>query len=154
MREIVTTSATRVAEGQRFNCQPFKLNAESAKARSEFEVTFLVDGVRHQYGFVLTAERMVEDWLLVYKAAKAQQWFRRTFDAASGKDAYEFSVHLTGRRKLWEESTRANALFLSTATQLNSELLRPVFLWISQNLSVIGAGMQPVFDFTMAMAGN
>jgi hypothetical protein len=150
MREVVAISATQLVEGQRFNCQPFKLNKQSAKAPSEFELTFLIDGIRYQYGFKLNCERVVEEWLLVYKTAKAQQWFRRTIKGS--KDAYEFSVHFTGKRKLWEESTRANALFLSTATQLNSELLRPVFLWITQGMNVIRAGMQPLFDFTIAMA--
>ncbi len=151
MRDLVATSATHVVEGQRLNYQPFKLIKKSANAPSEFELTFLIDGIRYQYGFTSTDERIFEEWLLVYKSAKAQQWFRRRFDLTSGKDKYEFSTHLTGRKKLWEQATRGNGLFLSTATQLNSELLRPVFLWITQNLSIFGANRSPVLDSTFAM---
>lgn len=152
MRNVVANSATQLVEGQLFNCQPFKSDPESVKSPVEFEMTFLLDGVRHQYGFSIRPERIVEEWLLVYKAAKPQQWFSRRFDTGSGKDAYEFSSHLTGQRKLWEESTRSNALFLSTAVQLNSDLLRPIFLWITRKLAIVAAGMQPNFDYTITMA--
>ena len=154
MQNVVVSSATQMVEGQPFICQPFKLDAESAKSPIEFELTFLLEGIRHQYGFSLTRERVVKEWLLVYKAAKAQQWFSRRSDTTSGKDIYEFSTYFTGQRKLWEETTRSNALFLSTAVQLNSELLRPIFLWITQKLFLIVAGMQPIFDFTITMAKN
>ena len=154
MANLVAGSAIQVVEGQTFNCQPFKLDSKSAGVPITFELTFLLDGIRHQYGFSLTAERIVEEWLLVYKAAKPQQWFRRRRGASTptGRDSYEFSVHFTGQRKLWEESTRSNALFLSTAVQWNSELLRPIFLWITQKLGVVGAGVQPIFDYTISMA--
>ena len=153
MQNVVVSSATQMVEGQSFNCQPFKLDEESAKSPIEFELTFLLEGIRHQYGFALTRERVVKEWLLVYKAAKAQQWFSRRFDTTSGKDIYDFSTYFTGQRKLWEETTRSNALFLSTV-DLNSELLRPIFLWITQKLFLIAAGMQPIFDFTITMAKN
>lgn len=154
MRNVVANSATQVVEGQRFNCQPFKLDAKSANSPVEFDMTFILDGIRHQYGFSLTSERIIEEWLLVYKAAKPQQWFSRRFNPTSEKDDYQFSTYLTGQRKLWEDSTRSNALFLSTAVQLNSEVLRPIYLWITQKLATIGAGMQPNFGYTIAMANN
>jgi hypothetical protein len=37
---------------------------------------------------------------------------------------------------VWQEFTRPNGLFLSTAIQLNSEQLKPAFDWIAQGLIV------------------
>lgn len=123
MRAVVAESATTMQLGQTFNVQPFRLDAAWISQATEFEMSFMLDGVRHQYGFSLTPERIVSEWLLVYRAAKPQQWFSRSFDEQTKTSSYEFSTHLTGPRKLWQESTRPNALFLSTAAQLNSELL-------------------------------
>ena len=108
----------------------------------------MLDGVRHQYGFAINAERVTSEYLLVYRATKPQQWFSRTYDEKTQLDNYEFSSYLTGPRKLWQESTRSNALFLSTAVQLNSELLRPVFQWITEKIVFFGAGLLPEAQYT------
>lgn len=148
MRAVVAESATTMQLGQTFNVQPFRLDAAWISQATEFEMSFMLDGVRHQYGFSLTPERIVSEWLLVYRAAKPQQWFSRSFDEQTKTSSYEFSTHLTGPRKLWQESTRPNALFLSTAAQLNSELLGPVFRWLVENPVYFGAGLTPPPDFT------
>ncbi|MHB1233018.1 MAG: AAA family ATPase [Burkholderiales bacterium] len=149
MRAVVAESATLMQPGQTFNVQPFRLDADWAKQPTEFEVTFLLNGVRHQYGFSLTPERIVDEWLLVYRTAKPQQWFRRRLDEKTQSSVYaEFSTHLTGPRKLWQETTRPNALFLSTAAQLNSELLGPIFRWLVDQPVYFGAGLTPLPDYT------
>lgn len=151
MRGVVAESATLMPPGQSFNVQPFRLDKDWVAQPTEFEVTFLLGGVRHQYGFSLTPERIVDEWLLVYRTAKPQQWFRRTFDQASQSSTFEFSTHLTGPRKLWQETTRPNALFLSTAAQLNSELLGPIFSWLVEQPVYFGAGLMPAPDLTTAL---
>lgn len=152
MQTVVASSATQMREGQQFNCPTFKLDAKSKEEPSEFEITFIDQDTRYQYGFSLTPERVVAEWLLVYKTAKPQMWFNRHFDTKSEKDEYEFGSHLTGQRALWQESTRANALFLSKAVDLNSERLRPIFLWIIENLIIFQAGTQPIFNFSISYA--
>ena len=96
----------------------------------------------------------MDEWLLVYRTAKPQQWFARRFDPKTQTYTYDFSSHLTGPRKLWQESTRPNALFLSTAVQLNSELLRPVFTWIVEKILHFGAGLSPTPDYTTELLKN
>lgn len=136
MRVVVTESAL-TQPGQSFLVQPFRLDSQSAGQPTEFEVTFLLDRVRYQYGFAMTSERVMSEYLLVYKAFKPQRWFERHFDVDTGKDVYEFGPGLKGSKNLWEGATRANALFLSMAVQLNSEALRPVFDWFANQLVVI-----------------
>ena len=142
MRGVVTESATAIAPSQIFGVQPFRLDSDSANQSSEFEVTFLLDGVRYQYGFAMTAQRVVGEHLLVYKAFKPQKWFTRRFDIDTGKDIYEFGSGLKGPKNLWEGATRPNALFLSMAVQLNSIDLRPVFEWFSNQLVIFNEQSQ------------
>ncbi len=136
MRRLVVESAGLPPE-QAFAVRPFLLDGASPDSPTEFEVTFLLDGVRYQYGFALIAERIVSEHLLVYKAFKPQRWFERHFDADSQKDVYEVGPALKGPTSTWEGATRPNALFLSMAVQLNSEQLFPVFSWFVSQLVVI-----------------
>ncbi len=151
MRGVVLESAA-LPPGQAFDrLQPFKLDAESSQQPSEFEVTFIVDEVRYQYGFAMTPQRIVSEHLLVYKAFKPQRWFERHFDAESGKDVYEFGPSLKGAKNLWEGATRPNALFLSMAVQLNSDTLRPVFDWFANRLVIFNeqSPLSPQFSVQM-----
>jgi uncharacterized protein len=148
---IVASSATQMQLGQAFPVQPFRLDETSPGEPSEFELTFVHEGVRYQYGFALTAARVVDEWLLVYRTAKPQEWFTRRFDPDTNRDEFTFGSHLSGQRKLWQDSTRPNALFLSTAVHLNSEQLRPVFESITTKLVILGTGMQPTNDYSVTM---
>jgi AAA15 family ATPase/GTPase len=136
MRGVVLESATVIQPGQTYAVQPFRLDDLSASQASEFEVTFILEGVRYQYGFAMTSQRIVREYLLVYKAFKPQRWFERHFEVESGKDIYEFGTGLKGAKHLWEGATRSNSLFLSMAVQLNSEVMRPVFDWFSTGLVI------------------
>ena len=135
MRGVVVES-TVVPLGQTFAVQPFRLDTESEKQPIEFEVTFVMGGVRYQYGFSMTQQRIIREHLLVYKAFKPQRSFARRVDEATGKDIYEFGPSLKGPKNVWEGATRSNVLFLSMAVQLNSEALRPVFDWFANRLVI------------------
>ena len=151
LRAMVAESATVVQPGQTYNVQPFRLDARTAAQPTEFEISFLADGVRHQYSFAMTAERIVSEQLMVWRTAKPTQWFSRRLDERGEGYEYEFSAYLTGPRKLWQDSTRANALFLSTASQLNSELLGPVARWLVQSIVYLPAGALVDHAFSTAL---
>lgn len=142
MRGVVTESATAMQPSQTFAVQQFRLDAVSVGQPSEFEVTFLKDGVRYQYGFAMTTQRIVSEHLLVYKSFKPQHWFTRRFDPDTSKDIYDFGPGLKGPKNLWEGATRPNALFLSMAVQLNSESLRPLFDWFLNHLVIFNEQAQ------------
>ena len=108
----------------------FKLDMTSRNNPSEFEVTYIDKGVRYQYGFALLGERVVEEWLLVYKSDKPQEWFRRTINEKTGEDEYKFSSYLKGQKLTWQKSTRKEAFFLAVAADLNSKQLQPVYRWL------------------------
>ncbi len=151
MRGVVLESAT-LQPGQTFDrLQPFKLDTISGTQPTAFEVTFILAGVRYQYGFAMNSQRIVSEQLLVYKAFKPQRWFARHFDAESGKDVYEFGPSFKGAKNLWEGATRPNALFLSVAVQLNSEALRQVFGWFANRLVIFNDQSPLSLHFSVQM---
>lgn len=127
IKAIVLQSAT-MQRGTEFPLMPFLLGRDKEKP-SEFEVSFIAENVKYRYGFTATRKKILEEWLFAYPNGRMQQWFLRAYDTKNDKYKYEFGSKFLGEKKLWENSTRENALFLSTAIQLNSNQLRPVFDW-------------------------
>jgi uncharacterized protein len=149
LRGIVSDSATLQA-GQTINVQPFRLDPVTTDQPVELEVTFLLENVRYQFGFTLTARKILSEWLIVYRSTQPATWYERNFDDHSQKYEYKFSAQLLGAKSVWSEATRENALFLSTAVQLNSEQLRPIFDFLTKGLVIFENGSGPPADYTIS----
>ena len=138
MKRFVLSSAKESQEGEKIDVTPFVFNRQSSRNSSEFEVLFMQDGIRFQYGFAVNSKKVTGEWLFAYPEGRAQKWFERNYDTEAQKDIWYFGPKFIGHRKVWQEATRSNALFLSTAIQLNNEQLKPVFNWFDHKLRVIG----------------
>ena len=90
------------------------------------EMSFLLDGVRHQYGFVADGERFLEEWVYAWPRGRKQTWLEREGQEVAVGDK------LQGENRLVEEVLRPNALFLSTAAQLSHPQLTPIYRWFEQ----------------------
>lgn len=125
--------------GDEIDVTPFKLTAASRVADSEFEISFVEEDVRYEYGFRCNRERFTEEWLFAYPQGRPQKWFHRVFDPQEAKDVYKFSTFFLGgrQRQIWASHTRSNALFFSTAIQFNNAQLKPAFAWFKYRLLVV-----------------
>jgi len=152
MQEIVLESSSRYQRGDKLPVKPFLFDNE-VNEPTEFEINFFYDKVRYQYGFATTEEIITEEWLIAYPKGRPQNWFARAYDKRKKEYQWQFGDKLTGKKQLWQESTRSNALFLSTAVQLNSEQLKPVFDWFADKLKITGViGWNP--SFTMKLCSD
>lgn len=136
MQAVVVNSAIAPPTAQT-PYDPFKLSSATRSAPSEFHVSFVQEGTLYEYGFSTTAERVHEEWLTEAPLGRSRRLFSRKYDASKNEYVWNFSAHFKGNRLLWRDSTRPNALFLSTAAQLNSIHLLPVFSWFQRRLIVI-----------------
>ena len=71
---------------------PFLFSDKTNTEPSTFEVVMLIDGVRFQYGFSATQERIHGEWLYAFPNGRMQKWFERT----AGKKITEFE----GKKKI------------------------------------------------------
>ncbi|BDU37931.1 AAA family ATPase [Vibrio nigripulchritudo] len=146
MKRIVLSSAKDSQRGERLPVKPFLLSEGTSNAPTEFEVLFISQGVKYQYGFSVTKDRIVDEWLFAYPKGRPQRWFIRAFDNDTGEYAWDFSSLFQGKKQVWKDATKSNSLFLSTAVMLNSEQLLPIFDWFKDTLKVAGiGGWGPVF---------
>lgn len=159
---LVQHSASGFQEGQLLPIAPFLLSETAGKEPSEFEIIFVADdGVRYQYGCAVDTKRVHKEWLVAYPHGRRQRWFERAFVGASHTYEWWFGPHFKAeraRREVWQGSTRANALFLSTAIQLNNEQLKPAFAWLTQKLIVLlpgsGVNFNPFLSLNLLREEN
>ncbi len=137
MENFVTESSKEGQEGEPINVKPFLFNTISRTEPSEFEVLFLQEGIRYQYGFAVNATRVTHEWLIAYPEGRPQRWFEREYNSVTMQENWYFGSKFKGKKTLLQQATRSNALFLSTAVQLNNEQLKPVYSWFHQKLRTI-----------------
>lgn len=141
MRQLVMNSARESQAGDKLSVTPFLLDEVTSSQPSDFEITFVSRDVRYQYGFSATSERFLEEWLYAYPKGRPQKLIDRTYDENSQTYTWGNMDKLSGQKQLWQEATRSNSLFLSTAIQLNNQQLKSVFDWFVNDLHVAGIGM-------------
>lgn len=137
MRETVVRSTQR---GDDIPIRPYLFDEVSAKNPTEFEVVFIHDGVQYQYGFTATRKKIFSEWLFAFPKGRPQRWISREWDEREQIYQSSISDKVPGARSLWLESTKDNALVLSTAVQLNCGHFAPVYDWFRNLLRFIEAG--------------
>lgn len=153
MEAIVRNSATNNQQGDTIPVTPFLFDDLSSSEPTEFEMVFINEGVKYQYGFSVTRNKFLDEWLIAYPKGRAQRWFSRVFDKHNNNYSFKYSDHFSGPKSVLQNATRENALFLSTAVQLNNEQLKPIFRWFKDKLrSTNVAGWGP--SFTASLCEN
>lgn len=143
MASVVRESHARWEPDKPIQLEPF---ASQSDTLSTFSTDFLLEGVRYQYGFSLTPEAIVEEWMYAYPSGKKQTWFKR-----ERNKPISFSTKLQGDNRTIERLTRPNSLFLSAAAQNNHQALSPIYGWFSKSLSVLFGGRSMAFTHTQAL---
>lgn len=136
MRKIVVESA-KWQLGDKLPVTPFMFDPETPKQPTEFEIIFIQDNVRYQYGFSATEDRIWSEWLFAFPKGRSQRWFERNYNPETAEYTWHLDSNLKGEKRVWKESTRDNALFLSVASQLNSGSFKSIFIFFDKLNSMV-----------------
>ena len=144
MRDIIEKPGK---PGERLPVAPFKLHDKYRNEPTSFEVTFIHEESRYQYGFTATTERVHDEWLYAYPKGRsrdiAQTWFERKFDRKTEETEWNFGSYLKGEREKLKDRTMNNVLFLSAGAQWNNKQLTTVHEWFSEKLLIILPSERP-----------
>ena len=121
MRRLVLRSQTQGAPGGGVPHFAFKLDDASSGKPSQYEIDFVLDGIRYHYGFEATDTAFESERLYTFPKSH-----RRTLFERQG-DTYRFGRELRGRNSVIAELTKPNTLFLSAAAQNRHKQLSKVF---------------------------
>jgi len=150
-------SSTATPPGSSLPYTPFRFSTDSRNAPSKFEVTFLQNGIRYEYGFSLDEKRIHDEWLIEYINPRGRELFKREYDNKTKTHKWKFSTFLKGKRALWSDSTRPEELFLSKVIlNFNNQQLLPIFEWFQKRLVIIvgAATMNPTLTLNLMEQPN
>ena len=138
MRDAVIQSSFLWQPDQGIPRSPFAWGSRKADP-SLFEVTVLISGVRYEYGFLVSDEVVLEEWLYAWPNGKKQVWFERD------NMTFKFGEKLLGDNQSIEGLTRANSLFVSTAVQFRHEQLQVIHGWFRRVRTLNFGEMYPSY---------
>ena len=133
MREMVLESHRKGKPGGGVQARrPFALDPASAANPTRFDLDFVMKGVRHHYGFEVSDEAFLSEWLYAFPRG-----YRRTLFEREGDDYY-FGRALGGQNRTIADLVRPNSLYVSAAAQNGHEKLSGVFAYFESISGVSG----------------
>jgi AAA15 family ATPase/GTPase len=140
VESMVLTSSSAEPAGK-INVQPFRLSASEESMDSKFEIEFIEQDIRFQFGFTVNSSRITSEWLIAYYTTRATDLYYRKFEEKEERDIYSFGRSLEGGRlrKDWAGQTGPKTLYLSRVVQASSDefkQLKVPFEWFANRLRV------------------
>ncbi|MBP1467750.1 AAA family ATPase [Candidatus Chloroploca sp. M-50] len=126
MRTFVGRSFSDTQVGEPIPVEPFRLNTETERLPSTFEIVFLIADEQYRYGFAANSEQIVREWLFRLGSSRELTLFER-HDAQIKVNSRSFREGLG-----LEKRTRSNALFLSVVAQNNGAIAGDLVRWFGQ----------------------
>lgn len=123
---------------------PFAFNSKTTQQPSEFDISFIIDNIRYQYGFSADKKQIYSEWLYSFPTAKAQTLFVREWSSKEKTYFYKFGRQYKGDKNKLIGITTPTTLFLSTAGSLQQETTKLIYNWF-EKLAVIGVEGIPDF---------
>lgn len=139
-QEFVVTSSKNLNESDNIEVHPNKFFKNLSSSPTEMEISFIYKDFFYQYGFELNNKKVISEWMYARansSGSRMRHIFSREF--SNDKNDYEWNISesIKGEREVWRKSTRENALFFSTAVQLNSDFFKEPYHWIRTCLKIL-----------------
>lgn len=129
MKQFVLGSSKDTQADEAIPVEPFRLNTDTACQPSFFEMVFIIDSRRYRYGFEVTPEKVVAEWLYHVPTIREAKLFERRDGKIEVPVAFKEGKDLI-------DKTRDNALFLSVAAQFNGVISKKILQWF-KHLGII-----------------
>ena len=123
---IMIRNSNNLQVDQPLMVTPFLLDKKSRFEKTKFDFIYTNNGIKYQYGFVLDAQHVWEEYLYEYKSTKPSMIFER-----SDINKYKFTARSKPQLSKIVNKNTSNKLFLATATSWNSDLTRNAYMWFS-----------------------
>lgn len=109
---------------------PFLFDSTSKNQPSEFNINFIHNEVRYEYGFTADKKQIYSEWMYTYPNKKAQLLFTR--ELSNDVYDYKFGTNYKGERESIKKLVPKSALFLSVARSLEQKSITGVSDWFSK----------------------
>ncbi|WP_279463396.1 AAA family ATPase [Aeromonas veronii] len=127
MRKIVMTSAKDTQRGESLPVVPFKLSKETSEAPTEFEIVFVENNIKYQYGFSLTQDKIQEEWLFAFPKGRPQRWFIRAFNEKRKSICLGFLILFPRPETVMERCNQTQFAFLINGCTIEQRTIKTCF---------------------------
>lgn len=142
MRNFVINSSRESQAAEPVPVENFRLSSETVNQPSFFQAVFLIGGEKYRYGFEVTRQKVVSEWLFIAGSRKETRLFTRDEQGIHVGRSFKEGYRL-------EEKTRSNALFLSVSAQFNGVISNQVMAWFRNLRTVSGLDDTAYLGFTL-----
>ena len=128
-KNYIIDSFKSLQAGEEIGVEAFKLNTESAKNPSSFEMIFIIADNQYRYGMDVSREVVHSEWLYrkaCRKRAKEVELFYREGEDIKVHTSFTIAADLVNRKMI-----RKNALLLSAAAQFNDPTAVQIIDWLN-----------------------
>ncbi|GHJ35116.1 ATP/GTP-binding protein [Streptomyces sp. TS71-3] len=125
------SDSAKWSERESFPFAPFRLDKESRRETSAYEIDFTVKGTRHVYGFECDSGGIASEWLHSFPEGRRRLLFERD---GPEPNAVTFSRSLKGENTRISHLMGRYNLYLSTASMANHAYLRRIHHYLTRHL--------------------
>lgn len=136
MRNFVINSSKEMQITDFINVEHFRLSTDTEDKPSFFQATFYLNKKTYKYGFKVSQDKVVEEWLFFQNKIKEYQLFQRNGNNNKFKinrKSFQEGLDL-------EEKTKHNSLFISVVAQFNGKISAEIIKWFANSQVISGSG--------------
>lgn len=133
--KYIIISSIKNMPGDKIIFDPFKLDKRCLSKPCKFDIEFISEGVRYNYGASFTDEEIIEEYLYYYPKGSLAKVFERK------NGIYNFSIN-KAKQKRFSEETLKNVFYLASSSKRNYDLTIKAFKWFNEILTPISQQMR------------
>ena len=126
---FMINSSKETQSTEKIGVEPFRLSTETEAKPSFFEIVFLMNQAKYRYGFEVTRDEIISEWLFYVPNSRETKLFERTLD--------DFKISSVYKARRIQQQTRRNALFLSVSAQFNVEIAEDILSWLIYGVRIV-----------------
>ncbi len=146
VRRFIRDSATDFTAGDKIPVEPFLLDESSENNPSEFEIVFLHNNFRYRYGFELTEDRVISEWLYEKATKEIELFYREEQSIVTHPKKFKKGSFIAQQGLV-----RENQLFLSRAVQFNDEISEALYDSLNKLRTLSGLDEKGFQGYTMSL---
>ncbi|AKB28224.1 hypothetical protein MSSAC_1509 [Methanosarcina siciliae C2J] len=147
LKHIITNSI-KTMPGDQIPFYPFKLDKKCLNKPCKFNIEFIYEGIRYNYGASFTAKKVINEYLYYYPKGSISTIFERV----NTKD-YSFTVDKVKQNRIASD-TNENVFYLASSSQRNYDKTIKAFKWFKETLAVIVSPKEISIGFTAELVSK
>lgn len=145
--KYIITSSIKNMPGDKIAFDPFKLDKRCLSKPCKFDIDFISEGIRYNYGASFTDEKIIEEYLYYYPKGSLAKIFERK------NGIYNFTIN-KAKQKRFSEETLENVFYLASSSQRNYDLTIKAFKWFKEIVTPVPQQMRKDFVYTLKLVEN